>query len=79
MAPISADRVVRIDRMLPPGAFKAITDGPYVGLNPAPGHETEVAHTLLGAHDHLQCWRKGDVPPRFHYGKNARVPAFVCL
>ncbi|MET3825646.1 putative AlkP superfamily pyrophosphatase or phosphodiesterase [Sphingomonas sp. PvP055] len=79
MAPISADRVVRIDRMLPPGAFKAITDGPYVGLNPAPGHETEVARTLLGAHDHLQCWRKGEVPARFHYGQNARVPAFVCL
>lgn len=79
MAPVSPDRVVRIDRMLPPAAFHAITDGPYVGLDPVAGHEADVATALLGAHDHLQCWRKGAIPERFHYGKNARVPAFVCL
>jgi len=79
MAPISADRVVRIDRMLPPAAFHAITDGPYVGLDPVAGHEAEVARALLGAHEHLQCWRKGEIPAQYHYGKNVRVPAFVCL
>ncbi len=79
MAAISAERVVRIDRMLPPASFRAITDGPYVGLDPVPGHEAEVARAMLGAHDHLQCWRKSDIPARFHYGHNPRVPAYVCL
>jgi len=79
MAPISPARVVRIDQMLPPDTFHAITDGPYVGLDPVAGHEANVARVLLAPHDHLQCWRKGEVPARFHYGTNPRVPAFVCL
>lgn len=79
MAAISADRVVRIDRMLPPAAFHAVTDGPYVGLDPTPGHDAEVARVLLAPHDHVECWRKAAIPARFHFGHNARVPAFVCL
>jgi predicted AlkP superfamily pyrophosphatase or phosphodiesterase len=33
---------------------------------------------LLAAHDHMHCWRKADVPPRFHYGRNPRVPDVIC-
>jgi predicted AlkP superfamily pyrophosphatase or phosphodiesterase len=44
-----------------------------------PGHEEEVAKALLTPRPHMTCWRKADVPARFHYGKNPRVPPFVCL
>jgi predicted AlkP superfamily pyrophosphatase or phosphodiesterase len=27
----------------------------------------------------MECWRKGDIPQRFHYGANPRVPAILCL
>jgi len=27
----------------------------------------------------MQCWRKGALPARFAYGKNPRVPEFLCL
>jgi predicted AlkP superfamily pyrophosphatase or phosphodiesterase len=27
----------------------------------------------------VQCWRKADIPARFHYGTNPRVPPFFCL
>ena len=27
----------------------------------------------------MTCWRKADIPARFHYGKNPRVPAIFCL
>lgn len=79
MAAISAGRVIRIDQMLATTSFLAITDGPYVGINPVPGHEAEVAAALLKPHDHMNCWRKGDIPARLHYGRNPRVPAIICL
>ena len=33
---------------------------------------------LLAPHDHMTCWKKADVPERFHYGTNPRVPDVVC-
>ena len=34
---------------------------------------------LLRPHDHMQCWRKSEIPARFHYGKNPRAGAILCL
>jgi len=36
------------------------------------------AARLLAPHDHIQCWRKADIPPRLHYGANPRVPDIIC-
>ena len=33
----------------------------------------------MGAHPHLQCWLKQDIPARFHYGHNPRVAPIFCL
>jgi len=27
----------------------------------------------------MTCWRKGDIPARFAYGTNPRIPPFFCL
>jgi predicted AlkP superfamily pyrophosphatase or phosphodiesterase len=27
----------------------------------------------------MACWKKDRIPARFHYGRNRRVPAIVCL
>lgn len=79
MAAISADRVIRLDKLVDPTHFHSVADGPYVGLDALPGYEAEVAQALLAPRPHLQCWRKADLPARLHYGRNARVPSFVCL
>lgn len=79
MAPISADRVIRLDRQLPAGSFTAIADGPYAAITPTAGHDGEVGAALLTPQPHVTCWRKADMPARLHYGHNGRVPPFVCL
>lgn len=79
MAPISADRVIRLDRQLPTGSFTAIADGPYAGITPVAGHEAEVAAVLLKPQPHLTCWTKATIPLRLHYGRNDRVPPYICL
>ncbi len=33
---------------------------------------------LVGPHPHMTCWKKADVPARFHYGTNPRVPDVIC-
>jgi predicted AlkP superfamily pyrophosphatase or phosphodiesterase len=79
MSATSPERIVRIDRMLDPSAFRAVSELALLTLQPQPGREEEVARALLKPHDHMQCWRKSEIPARFEYGRHARVPAFVCL
>lgn len=80
MAPVSQDRRIFADDFLDMKAIRYTTAGAFLALNPLPGHEAEVEKALLQTpHDHLQCWRKADIPARYHYGKNPRVPAIFCL
>jgi len=80
MAPIAADRVIVLDRFSRPDDYDVVEDGVYASVNPKPGKTAAVEKALLGAHGpHLTCYRKGDVPARFHYGRNPRVPAILCM
>ncbi|MGF7150982.1 putative AlkP superfamily pyrophosphatase or phosphodiesterase [Sphingomonas zeicaulis] len=79
MAAASADRIVRLDRMLPAADIRIVEDGVYAGLFPASGREAAVEKVLIGRHPHMECWRKADIPARFHYGTNIRIPPILCL
>ncbi|TPG22380.1 alkaline phosphatase family protein [Sphingomonas koreensis] len=79
MAPISSDRVVALDTIAPPADYRIVESGPYASLEPTPGHEAEVARLIPGQHGHATCWRKQDIPARFHYGTNPRIPPYFCL
>lgn len=66
-------------RQLPIGAIDVVSRGTSVGVAPAAGSDVaEVEAALLGRHPHSECWRKGELPARWHYGSNPRVPAIVC-
>src|SRR3546814_12514795 len=52
--------------------------GQSVGIAPNPGFEEAVEATLLGAHERYDCWRKGELPARWHYGTHPRIPPIVC-
>ena len=79
MAPVSGERVVFLDDRIDVSAFRGSTEGPVAGLDPLPGREAEVEAALLGAGEHMACWRKAEIPERLAYGRNPRVPAIVCL
>jgi predicted AlkP superfamily pyrophosphatase or phosphodiesterase len=64
---------------LPISALDVISRGTAVGVAPAPGSDAAaVEAAVVGRHPHAECWRKQDVPARWHYGSNPRVPAIVC-
>jgi predicted AlkP superfamily pyrophosphatase or phosphodiesterase len=79
MTAISPDRAIPIAQLIDPARVRILSDGSHAGLQPLDGQEDAVAAALLRPRDHVQCWRPGEIPARFHYGANPRVPAFFCL
>ena len=79
MAATSSTRVVALDRIADAADYRTVETGAYASLNAVPGHEASLEARLLKPHDHLQCWRKAEIPARFHYGRNPRVPGYLCL
>lgn len=79
MAATTTERVVALDKLADPSLYHVVEAGPYAALTPTPGKEAAVEKALLKPHTHMECWRKGEIPARFHYGRNPRVPAILCL
>lgn len=79
MAQTSSERVELIYDRVAKKDVTVLENGPYVALTPAPGADKRVAKALLGRHGHMECWRKQDIPVRFHYGTNPRIPPIFCL
>ena len=78
-AATSSTRVIALDTIADKADYSVVEAGAYASLNAVPGREAALEARLLRRHDHLQCWRKSEIPARFHYGRNPRVPAYLCL
>lgn len=79
MAATSSRRLTLAKTLADPADYKLVESGAYASFQPVPGHEAALAKALLRPHEHLACWRREEIPERFHYGRNPRVPAFLCL
>lgn len=79
MVGISSDRVIALDQIVSPTDARIVESGPYASFVPLPGREAAVEKALLRSHPHMKCWRKGELPAHLHYGRNPRVPPYLCL
>lgn len=79
MAAVAPDHVIVIDDVIPTDAIEPPVTGVVAGITPKRGWEAAVTQKLWTADKPWQCWRKADVPARFHYGSNPRIPPLVCL
>lgn len=80
MADTSKDRLIYIDDIAgDPKAIHTVTLGTSSGLSIAKDAPKGTLQRILAPHDHMQCWKKADMPQRLHYGSNPRVPPVVCL
>ena len=59
--------------------YQLISYGGNLFINDRPGHEAALAAALAKLPASIHCWRKGDLPERFHFGKNPRVSDWFCL
>ncbi len=79
MADVSDERLIDLDAKLGAARARVVWDGPNAGVVPEAGQTAAVEAALLGRDAHGQCWRKAELPARFHYGRHRRVPPIVCL
>jgi predicted AlkP superfamily pyrophosphatase or phosphodiesterase len=79
MAATSSERTIAMDKIANPADYRIFETGPFASLSAVPGHEAALEKALFAAHEHLHCWRKADIPARFHYGTNPRVQPYFCL
>lgn len=78
MATVAPGHAIAVEDMVDPADAVAVTTGQSLGFAPLPGRTAAAERRLLGAHARYDCWRKAELPPRWHYGRHRRVPAIVC-
>ncbi len=79
MSTTSPDRVIFLDDLLPADYAHVVSYGVLTGIKPMRDHGRDTEAILFAKHEHMRCWRKSQLPARFHYGKNNRVPPLLCL
>ncbi|MBR7780720.1 alkaline phosphatase family protein [Undibacterium luofuense] len=79
MAAVSDQRVIRLNQLLPDNQFRTITTGPFAGIELTAETAAQAEKAILGKHEHMECWRKSEIPARLEFGSNRRVPAVFCL
>src|SRR5690606_11246403 len=78
MAPVPTTQMIGVDALVPLDEARISSIGQVILLEPRPGFEARVEARVLGRHAHHECWRRGELPGRWHYGTHPRVPAIVC-
>jgi predicted AlkP superfamily pyrophosphatase or phosphodiesterase len=78
MAAVSDDRRIMLSTLLNPDSIRLVAGGAVAAITPQPGQDAAVTSALVKRHAHMECWKKGDVPARLHYGSHPRVPAIIC-
>lgn len=80
MAPLPAANRVVLDDLVDISKIQLVTTGAVTSFSPKPGERKAVEKAFLSKPlPHVTCWKKTRIPARFHYGRNPRVPAIVCL
>lgn len=79
MTDLSEQRVILLEDLVDVAAVQETSYGATLGVNPRAGREAEVERALLRTHEHMTCWRKSEIPARYHYGTHTRVPAIFCI
>jgi len=78
MATVKDGQTIATEDMVAPEIARVVSVGQSVGFAPQPGRDAEAAQALLGAHAQYDCWNKSELPARWHYGTNPRIPPIVC-
>ncbi len=78
MAEVAPGHAIAVEDMVADEDAQLVSTGQVIGFRPRPGREVEAAATLLGPHEHYDCWTRETLPARWHYGTHPRVPPIVC-
>ena len=79
MAGRSPERVIFIDDFVDVDAVTVVDWNPVWMASAADGNHDRLYQRLRNAHPNLTAYRREDIPERFHFKNNARVPPVIAL
>jgi predicted AlkP superfamily pyrophosphatase or phosphodiesterase len=77
MAELDPSRVIYLDDYLDLGSVEIVDRGPVLSLVPKAGAEETVYRRLKGANQHLEIYRKSELPAAFHYKGHPRISPII--
>jgi predicted AlkP superfamily pyrophosphatase or phosphodiesterase len=79
MGPISPDKYINLRDVVPNRLITSISGGnPVYFINPSEDKRDSVLN-LLNSIDGMKAWSKSQVPAKWHYGTNRRIPEIVVV
>jgi|WetSurMetagenome_2_1015567.scaffolds.fasta_scaffold08624_6 predicted AlkP superfamily pyrophosphatase or phosphodiesterase len=79
MGPVSPDKYLNIKEIVPNRMIASISGGnPVYLINPSEGKQDSVLN-LLNSKTGMKAWRKSQVPSKWNYGTNPRIPEIVVV
>jgi predicted AlkP superfamily pyrophosphatase or phosphodiesterase len=79
MTAVSPSRYINIKSLVPERMIASISGGnPVYLINPKEGKKDSVLY-LLNKSKGLKAWNKTELPPKWHYGTNPRIPDIVVV
>ncbi len=79
MGPISSDKYINLKAIVPNRMIASISGGnPVYLINASEGKRDSVL-ILLNSVKGMKAWKKSDLPPKWHYGTNPRIPEIVVV
>jgi alkaline phosphatase D len=79
MEAISSERYINIKSLVPDRMIASISGGnPVYLINPSAGKKDSILF-LLNKSKGLKAWSKSELPSRWHYGTNPRIPEIVVV
>ena len=79
MAAVSPERYINIKGVVPERMIASVTgSNPVLMINANQG-KTDSVVMLLNSVKGMKAWKKGDLPSRWHFGTNSRIPEIVAV
>jgi predicted AlkP superfamily pyrophosphatase or phosphodiesterase len=79
MAAVSPERYINVKAVVPNRMIASISGGnPVYLINPVEGKKDSVLF-LLNKAKGMKAWSKSQLPPKWHYGTNPRIPEIVVV
>jgi len=79
MAEISPDRVIALNELVDLQTVQIDFSGAVGGLRPLVGTADDLFGKLAARQDHFRVYRRGEVPARFHFRDNRRIPPVIMV
>jgi alkaline phosphatase D len=79
MSTVSSEKYINIKSLVPGRMIASISGGnPVYLINPSEGKRDSVLY-LLNKSKGMKAWSKSQLPPKWHYGTNPRIPEIVVV